>query len=315
MKIGYFTDLHARADTPEGRSDDFRTAILAKVEQMGDIWKKHEVECVLFGGDLFHTPDPATSIVNDTFRLLRRWNKDIVATIGNHDYFGFQMRSLKRTALGLAHTTGVLFLIPTTDDGDWQSYGITGKIRVVATPHTYWVHENPQNFTIAKSDGVKLQIQLVHADLFNKAVIWPHTTIDAIHPYVESDIVLSGHIHAGWDAPIHKDDKVYYNPGSICRLENTGQVRIPRVCVLDIDETACTLRGIETIELEVERHPFKEKAPALKPGTMRLAELADTIEKSAVDVADYKAWMPEAAKKLGIKDVAIDRAFSYIEQV
>jgi DNA repair exonuclease SbcCD nuclease subunit len=63
-KLLFFTDVHATGIFVNHRKDVYINSIIEKL-----IWIKNYALCfnydaVLFGGDLFHVPEPSTSIVN-----------------------------------------------------------------------------------------------------------------------------------------------------------------------------------------------------------------------------------------------------------
>lgn len=329
MKLGFFTDVHARADTPEGRTDDFRKAIFTKLEEVGQIFQ--EVDYVLFGGDLFNTPDPSTSVVNETIRMLKSWNKPIIGVVGSHDYFGYQIKSLQRTALGTLVEAGVITLV-----GDHvkqikgiQSYYTCERwvpvhstsnvatsekaVTIVGTPHTYWLADDPVNFDSRKMFGDDdLQVQLVHGDLLDKPVPWTHVTVGQVQ--TNSDLVLSGHYHPGWPGLITTRGTTFVNPGSLSRLENTGRIRTPRVCIIDVKEEKQF--SVEYKELtSAEKHPFKEKLEQKEENVMQdVTRLLQLIETTQIGVVDIKEKLPLVAKEAGYDDEVVEKAFELIEQ-
>jgi len=316
-RIGFFTDTHGRGDTPEGRTDDFRVSLCTKLEEIGSIWESEKVDYVLFGGDLFHTPDISNSVKYDIMHILKGWNKDIIGVVGSHDYFGYQMKSLKRTALGIVAKAGIMTLVG--GEGLPQYIDLDDVI-VVGTPHTYWLADDPINFFAKRvNKDYSFQIQLVHGDLVHKPVPWPHVTIDQVK--TESDLVLSGHVHPGWPDPITIGSTTFFNPGSIARLENTGVQRTPRVIVVDVSVNDDYIESpsfiIESIELKSGRnHPFREKTNTVSEGnTMQdVTKLLNLIQSTDIDVVDIKQRLPEAARELGFGEAVIEKTFEFIDR-
>lgn len=324
MKLGFFTDTHARSDTPEGRTDNFWESLCLKLEETGQIFNNEHVEAVLFGGDLFNTPDPSNSIVHDVMHILKSWGKPIIGVVGSHDYFGYQIKSLKRTALGILVKAGVIELVGNHKEkvggisesitlGASKGFGAPrAQVVIVGTPHTYWLADDPNNFSydrLAEKD--QLQIQLVHGDLNHKSVPWKHVTIDQVT--TESDIILSGHIHPGWDKPLIRGSKAFFNPGSIARLENTGVQRIPRVVIINTEEGATTLRCINLESCAF--HPFKEKIvalPELVQDTSRLLELIKNT--SHLNKVDIKGKLMILAQETNASKEVIELGISLIEE-
>lgn len=307
MKLGFFTDTHARTDTPEGRTDDFRQSILQKLEEMGGIWKDHGVDVVLFGGDLFHTPDPAMSIQYDVMHILKSWGKRIIGVVGSHDYFGYQMKSLKRTALGLFYKSDLIELVD--GEGLPDHIFLEEGVVITATHHTHWLSEDAGNYSKERVAGANYQIQLVHGDLVAKPVPWTHITIDQVN--TASDLVLSGHVHSGWDEPITLKSTTFFNPGSIGRLENTGVERTPRVVTISSEEQTmgCILLS------KLETHPFKgKKVNQEASSAYDITKLMQLIATTKVDSIDVKLQLPTLADRLDLGEEVLDKAFEFIEK-
>jgi DNA repair exonuclease SbcCD nuclease subunit len=323
MKLGFFTDTHIRADSPEGRTDNFRQSILTKLEEIGQIWKDNSVSVVLFGGDLFHTPDVAKSVINDVIPIFRSWQLPIIGVVGSHDYFGYQLKSLKRTALGHFVNFGCIQLVGDEDlipEINLEIH-VGDGIFITGTSHSYWFADTPTicNKTIEDGSTVKYQIQLVHGDLFNTSVPWPHILTSQVK--TESDLVLSGHIHSGWPNKIIKHGNTkFVNPGGVARLENTGVQRIPMVCTIDVyinnkKETNMDSK-IDFIPLmSALPHPFKEKVVKEEETIQDVSKLIQLISSTKIEAIDIKAQLPVAAKELKMSKQVLERAFEFIESV
>lgn len=308
MKLGYFTDTHARADSPVGRTDDFRTSLYRKLEECGQIWSDERVEIVLFGGDLFHTPDPSNSVKYDIMHILKSWQKPIIGVVGSHDYYGRQMKSLKRTALGLVYKADIMQLVG--GEGLPASIELSPGIGVSGTPHTYWLTDSSKNFSsLVEYD---FHIQLVHGDLLDKPVPWPHVLVSDV--VTSAHLVLSGHYHPGWEEPI-LGKTVFVNPGSIARLENTGRQRIPRVYIVEYDEKRNSWEGVFRKLKSCEIHPFKERALEGSENTMQdITSLLQLIDRTNVEAVDIKKQLPLVASQMGFSTNVVDRAFQLIEE-
>lgn len=320
MIIGNFTDLHARADTPEGRTDNFRNSIMQKLEEIGQIWKDNKVDLVTFTGDLYNTPDPASSVRNDVLRILKSWQLPIIGVVGSHDYFGYQMKTLKRTALGSVYCSGVMDLVGGKDQPEYVMHHVGAKeaIVITGTPHTYWATDDADYVNKPRFiDGV-FQIQLAHFDLMPKIVPWPHMLIEGVK--TESDLVMVGHYHPGWEQPIIKDGTTFVNQGSIGRLENTGVRRIPRVCIIGIGKDKATVNPFDLLYVSLEtalKHPFKEKVKEEKEvhTSQDVHRLIQMIESSEIDVIDIKKALPKVAEEFNYSTEVLNKAFEFLEKV
>ena len=316
-RFGYFTDVHARGDTPEGRTDNFRISLFKKLEEVGQIWRDNGVKDVLFGGDLFHTPDPANGVVNEMIRMLKSWNVDIYGVIGSHDYFGYQLATLESTALGIIYNAGLIQLLGGEGFPVYKDLSLNAltdaRVVITGTPHTYDQADDPEYLHAPRLlTTPSFQIQLVHCDLYYKHVPWPHVLISDVH--TESDLLLSGHIHPGWPTPIKIGNTTFINPGAIARLDNTGIQRVPRVNIIDVFDDLTF--SVQYRELESGRnHPFKEKISKDSDDEIMqdVSKLLNLIGTKKVEMIDIKAQLPAAAKELGFSDDVLVTAFELLE--
>jgi DNA repair exonuclease SbcCD nuclease subunit len=316
MIIGNFTDLHARADTPQGRTDNFRKSILTKLEEIGQIWKDNKVEIVTFTGDLFDSPDPASSVRNDVISILKSWRLRIVGVVGSHDYFGYQMKTLKRTALGSLYYAGIIDLVGGADQKEYVEFRLKDFTAVITgTPHTYWATDNLLYIEKPRYVEGAFQIQLVHFDLMNKTVPWPHLTIGQIR--TSSDVAFCGHYHPGWEVPVMgKDHCLFINQGSIGRLDNTGKQRTPRVCILQLTDSFSP-PDITYVSLQSAlQHPFKEYIKESKEiKSQDISKLLQMMENTDINIIDIKTVLPKVAKEFNFGEDVLSKAFELLEKV
>jgi DNA repair exonuclease SbcCD nuclease subunit len=316
IKFGFFTDLHARNDTPQQRVDNFRDSILIKLHEIGEIFEKENVDYVLFGGDLGHTPDPSYTLLNALLKELKSWNKPIIGVVGSHDYFGYQKKTLDRTLLGTMRAAGILELVDTVECPYFiiPCEAFTGVV-ITGTTHSYDIVDHPEriNQGYVKEDAL-LQIQLVHCDLFHKEVPWRHILIDDIA--TRSDLVLSGHIHSGWDKPIKINNTTFFNPGSIARLEKSKLQRIPRVLIIEVYDKK--LFAIKDIPLQSALlNPFKEddiKESFEEATPQDITKLLEFIEATDIEITDIKKLLSEFSKKENYSNTVLETAFELLEK-
>lgn len=310
MKIGYLTDIHARAENPIGRTDNFNKSLFLKLEECGELFK--DCDIVLCGGDWGDRPDIPYSVYNDLAKMLKSWNKPILGIIGSHDYYGYEVKSLKRTAVGALVASGVVELI--------GSAGMDSAIQfkdvvICGTPHTFWLDDKPENYYHPRYSS-SLQIQLTHGSLLENSAPFQHTLLSDVR--TESDIVLGAHYHPGWKK-IHKlREKVFLHPGAIARLDNTGVSRIPAIAIIDTaysftDVDKCfSIIPLSTAIL----HPFKDKVKELvdEIPTSLVNKVLDMIQATQVNMIDIKKQLPLVAKELGYDRIEIlEEAFNLIE--
>jgi|GEM_PF-3260787 DNA repair exonuclease SbcCD nuclease subunit len=318
-RVGYFTDTHVRADSPENRNDDYRKAILTKLEEIGDIFVKEKVDVILFGGDLYDGPEPANSVVTDVQNILSSWQKRIIGVVGSHDYIGYQMTTLKRTALGIACSAKGLIEI-VGGEGFPEYIELGNNIVVTGVPHTYWFADDVKNNYRPRYIEGSTQIQLTHGDLVDIPVPWSHLLID--NAGTESDLVLSGHYHPGWKGVkkkkfvigAHLQEVMFYNPGAIARLSRTSIVRMPKVAIIDITPE---IKVREVYLKSANATPFKEteEVQECENSMQDLENLLTMIESSTTTSAiDIRERIHQVAKIKEIEKDVVDMAFDYLDR-
>jgi len=316
LTFGYFTDTHFRFETPEQRTDNFLQSMLLKLTEIGDIFKKEKVDYVLFGGDLYDSDSVAKTVITSLQSILRSWQLPIIGVVGSHDYIGYQMRSLKSTALGITESAGLIELIGGAEhERDKLLEKNNTKVRVVGFPHTHTFTDSKENMYCGDTDIYTIQI--VHADLNDKPVQWPHILIE--DNLTDADLCLSGHYHPGWEKPIVKQKCTYkghctfVNPGSIARMKNTGVRRIPRVCIIKVEEKNLVDLKYITLKSALE-HPFlpKEKKEDEMP-MLDVQKFLDLLGNQEVSSIDIKMQLPKVAKEYGFDEDIVEVAFDLLD--
>ncbi len=312
MNIGYFTDVHARATTPEGRSDNFRDSIFSKMRSLKEIWKKHDVDFVVCGGDLFDSPEPPYSILNEMQNILKSWDRNIISAIGSHDYFGYQLRSFDRTALGNLHGGGIIKVLGLPgESNEIVLENSQLSVRIVFNNHTYWLEEKPEELSV-KKNSENITIQVVHGSIVSKSVPYPHILCKNFK--TESDIILCGHIHHPWSEEV--DGGTFINPGSVGRLENTGEYRVPKVLIITIDENTHDISYVfDTIPGGIE-NPFNSKLEKTEVSQMQDINrfLSMISENKNVEIVDLKEQIPRIAEHFEFDSEVVDKAFELLER-
>ncbi|MCK9428739.1 MAG: metallophosphoesterase family protein [Candidatus Omnitrophica bacterium] len=321
MKLGFFTDVHARATSPEGRTDSFRESIFKKMYAIGEIWKQSNVDYVICGGDLFDSPEPPNSVLYEMIDVLKSWNKEIYSAIGSHDYFGYQLKSFDRTALGILHCAGVLRVMGLEGESNEVRLDVKKRdkmyphVDLVFNNHTYWLEQNPKELELPDRFP-ELVIQVIHGSVVMKPVPFPHILAPTLNTH--ANLVLSGHIHQGWGVKKVANGVTFCNPGSVGRLENTGEQRTPQVVIVTIikdDDSHDLIQKIELIDIPgALGHPFNDKVDKkINPQVQDVARFLQMVQKTNIEAVDLKQQIPLIAEKLGYGSEVIETAFKLIE--
>jgi len=310
MKLGYLTDLHVRAETPEGRTDNFNKSIFLKLEEAGQVFQNENCDVILCGGDWGDRPDISYSVLNSLITVVKNWNKPVYGIIGSHDYYGYEIKSLSRTAIGALQASELITLIGSKG---MESNLDLGEVVICGTPHTHWLDSDANNFYHPRYVDNKLQIQLTHGTLLEKPAPFPHILLSEIR--TESDIVLGAHYHPGWKKVHSIGDTFFAHPGSIARLDNTGVERVPKVLVIDTSKVGIEMFKFIPLNTAI-FHPFKEKIKESKeeiPISL-VSKVMDMIQATQVNIVDIKTQLPLVAKEFDYGSDVLEEAFSLIEE-
>lgn len=112
VNLVFSTDWHLTEVPPARRKDDYRSAILAKIEYIRNLVEKLG-GVGLCGGDIFHHKIPRHAgnsfhLLIDLINVLRRFPQGkVYGAIGNHDLTYDRMDSLSHQPLGLLAELGV----------------------------------------------------------------------------------------------------------------------------------------------------------------------------------------------------------------
>lgn len=262
MKWLYFGDKHYRPTAPENRVDNFRETMKRKTEEIISIGQEHKVSAFFQPGDFFDKADPPIEFVSETANLwgggrahevFTKYNAGemsetdviealksyipMVGVVGNHELFGNNISTLKKTAIGQLNKWGLMKFATkenpyyfTTEDGL--------KVAVTGT-HYHLDIDSPEHiddYVVEEKLG-DYHIHIVHGYLTDKSKgdMFRHTLIDQIK-HTKADLTISGHDHIGF--PITEvDGKYFVNPGAVSRLSNDLKEINRQVKVLLIEIT------------------------------------------------------------------------------
>lgn len=310
MKLGFFTDVHARLDNPSSRSDWFPKTIIEKLERVGEIFKNEGVQFALNGGDTTHIPSPSLSLVNRLTRVFKDWQIPIIAITGSHDVHGYQQLTLERTAVGELVAAGLFHMVGCTN---YPKYiDLDNKVRVYGTGYMHAF--DAREFSVLDPEhNSKLIIQMIHADLLDKPVPWQYVLVNQV--YTNAQLVLSGHYHPGWKEGIVSGTSTFFNPGSIGRIER-GPYRIPRVMIIDTKPSRPgVLYDYKFVDVPCDPHPFTEKPlDKVEEMTMDINQFVSLLDLAQVEIVDVKGKIPILGRELELSEEVIDRTIQLLER-
>lgn len=110
ISLVWRTDVHLSDTAPSSRKDDWASAVLGKLDQVGQVAAKVKAVAVLDGGDFFHVKSPSRNthdLVRRTADLHGRYPCPVYANVGNHDCVYGDIEYLDQQPLGVLFSTGV----------------------------------------------------------------------------------------------------------------------------------------------------------------------------------------------------------------
>lgn len=230
MRLLFVTDMHLSNQKPVNRTDDFKTTLLSKLYEVGQIAKAYGVSYIINGGDIFDRPKCETEYLNSVIRILKDYPVPMYVVPGNHDIFGYNINTINRTSLDTLFATGICkrldrqnpLKIVLSNNKVIQIEGQEYKIDIDnGSTNDVTIHY-PGDFNILVS----------HSMIIDHNYVTDHTLIQNIN--TNANLVLSGHLHEGFKE-CFVNNTMYINPGAMTRRD-AGRKDIPKVLIIDINE-------------------------------------------------------------------------------
>jgi DNA repair protein SbcD/Mre11 len=226
MRLLIVGDLHFRGTNPRSRRGDYQADMLAKVDEVCRIAKERHAQ-VLHVGDLFDSPGISYGVYGALAGVLQKYDPWL-AVPGNHDIWGHSLSTLPRTPYGALDASDIIHDI----HGSPVVWSDRDAVIGVGFDHTldHDYHEYKPVFP----DDCRRKILVVHGMLMmSEPPFERYSLVDEAAKVTTADIVLTGHYHEPFS--IILNDKLFLNPGSLCRMSATDAEisRTPHVVLLD----------------------------------------------------------------------------------
>ncbi len=230
-------DIHISDHNPRSRTDDFRLAILGKLDQMRQVCNKVKADGAIIAGDLFNLKKPAKNshrLNQDLIKVFRQFDCPIYMIEGNHDLTANLLGSLEEQPLGVLFADDTLIQLRheiIEKDGK--------KISLVGIP--FQEKLDLATLDIPSKEGFSAQICAMHiysslkgGFIFDER-LYGYDELGKLSP----DIFVLGHYHI--DQGIHREnDKFFINIGSMSRgslseenIEHEPQIGYIKISVGD----------------------------------------------------------------------------------
>jgi len=298
MKILFFTDSHLRSTTPPGRIDSYSKSLEKKFEMIHAIKDKEEVDVVLCGGDVFHTPTPAFRLLREYIEIFKKLSP-IYVVDGSHDKFGYSETTLERTALGIMEAAGVVTLL--------NRKGVTiDNVHFVGIPHTFDLDTDPKNYFVKKGKEEVL-IEVAHGMVVPNKFFGDYTLISELE--TEADYLFCGHYHPGFNL-VKKRNTTIINPGSLGRVNNLqSNRRFPQVVLLNTKT-----KELQVIALtKIEKNVFFELEKESEELQYFMSQLQ--IELEGIEIIDVRDLVISLGKKMKVGVDVLDRATKILDSL
>lgn len=243
----FVTDIHGRTNNPASRKDYFPETILNKLSWVVDYANANDA-VILCGGDWLNRPDTSPTFISKMCSIFNKSRGKIFGVLGNHDLYGYNIESFKRTPLAIAAACNNIEILPENKSLDIDFRG--KKIYLSGSHSSPLIDRNgrtdeyytPKRFDAKVKDEVRMHI--VHGFLTTKD--WPagvpYTKIDSILD-TDADIILAGHEHLGFGVRTN-NNIIFCNPGALGRVsaavgEINRDVKIAHIKFYVVDDTLC----------------------------------------------------------------------------
>ena len=319
QRFMFITDWHARGKAPSKRSDDYRAALLAKLNWVMDAGDKiGAVDTIVGGGDIFDNPTVALEVADDlvdTFVHRSRSGKRNykVATIfGNHD-LERSLSTATRTILGhlVRRGNGSISILPLLHEKPYTLAGfdIWGH---------HYKYQNHKDSLYVPITGINPRVIISHSMILKEEAIWEdYSLFSSIE--TNADLILLGHYHPQQAMERLKNVRqtLIGGPGALMRgsLHHDNLTRQPSMAVVektangiivDFIPIECAKPASEVFRIEQVKaeqaqvaslESFRKDLDNMKVQALNIAEMVEDIASQDQVSDDVKQ---EALKRIGV---------------
>lgn len=195
-------DMHLRLDTPEARTDDYRTAQARKVKFLADLQREHD--CPIFdAGDMFHKWRVEPEL--EGFALLNL-PANIITVPGNHDLPNHSLALYHKSSLHVLEAAGKIQVL----HGNGQMAKMSEEWQQYVTGFPYGEE--------LKMEKPGHGVAIVHAHVGESMPpgVEGYTPAQLLAALPGFDLIVSGHNHV--PLVYEHRGRVVVNPGSMMRM-------------------------------------------------------------------------------------------------
>jgi DNA repair exonuclease SbcCD nuclease subunit len=311
-------DIHISDSGPQGRIDDFKSAMLDKLSQMAMACSKLKADAAIIAGDLYNIKNPAKNthkLNRELIEVFKTFPCPIYMIEGNHDLTANNIGSLEEQPLGVLFADKTLIQLrhEVIQKGDC-------KISLVGIPFTEGLE--PSTLVLPDKEDYSAQICVMH--LF--AVLKSGNMFgERLYGYDElvrlpADIFVLGHYHI--DQGIYESEGKYFiNIGSMSRgtlaeesIDHSPQIGLIKIAV----NQGKTEYNIKALKLKV--RPAKEVFDLVKKEEQQKQKeeiqiFVDKLATEAVkETVESAKTIDDVIDAMGLVKVIKDRVVHFIQE-
>ena len=301
--------------SPINRIDDYPQAILNKIDSIFELGAEHNIDFILFGGDMFESYNASTSVIRRTLEWFKGRDIPMISILGNHDLHGHTLNTFHRSAVSILDVADFVEIIDVS-----EKYGVRGL-------HYYTGLE--EDMTKGnKTPSEKMQevlagdetIWAAHAMISTEELkfISRNILVENIQVAPHTKLVLSGDYHAGFPITKRDDGVIFANPGSLSRRNVAKENLIRDVQVALVEYEPYDFDGdIEIEYIKVKAQPAEEvfdlaaiqDKKDVKVGTLSYIEKLKNLEMSDT-IDDLESEISKFAGEAGLDNEILDEILS-----
>lgn len=323
IRLLWRTDVHCRDQGPESRIDSWADTVCSKLEQVGRVARKHDVDAVIDGGDFFDDKTPIRTshrLVSRVARIHKDYGCPVFANVGNHDVRLAQLDNLTENPLEVLFSSGIFQRLYDEHECVLEKDGV--KVRVVGVPYHGPRYDLEKFKRIQRKDedyllcNAHVLASPKGGEMFKGEDILRYSDLLDLNPNV--DCWLFGHWHKNQGIEEVSPNKWVINIGSLTRgsLTQDNIEREPGVVVMGFWPRD---RGMpptfEFVKLRVApaSEVFDmEKRVKEESRAMTVDAFVQSL-KAELQTESHKSF-PDLIGNMDIPDVVKERALEYIDK-
>ena len=323
----FATDPHLSDKAPASRTDDWLSTVIGKFDQVGQICREVNADASIWGGDIFHLPEPSRTshrLVNRLAQSLSLYPCERYCNVGNHDCKYRDYKHLPDQPLETLFVSQVFKRLYDEHEADvWSGDPNDSTVRVVGIPFHGYKYDLDR-FRIKKGDEDYL-VAVAHvlaspkkASMFDNEDVIQYSQLLELAPDV--DVWCFGHWHKDQGEVEIAPGKWVVNPGSLTRgaLSIDELDRVPKCVVLRFEPDGITVEP-RPLDVKPASEIFNlEKRVAIEAREATMSQFVDKLntmvkERRDGDFEDSIETLRKQDESAVTAEVS-NRARTYIEE-